>query len=411
MTERAVIVGASIGGVRTAEALRQTGFSGEIVVVGDEPHQPYDRPDLSKKYLQDPRSTHADIALSNGNDSDIQFRLGTAALELDCDNNAVHLDDGSRLTFDHCVVATGAAARRGPWPYTASMRVLRTIDDAEALRAVLRPGVRVAVIGAGFVGAEAASSASMIGCPVTVVDSAPVPLVRALGLSIGTVLAELPRQYGVELRLGVGVTSIRELRSGTRLMLTDGTYVDADVVVVGIGAEPSDTWLDTSGLTISDGLVCDRYCRAVGHAGVYAVGDVARWHHRGYDASVRLEHWTNAVQQAQVVAHNIVHPEHLLEYSPVEYVWSDQYGVKLQFAGRFSRTETFEVIGDLAGSRQPQVAVICADSERNLIACATVNWPRASVHARQLLARGAEFGSACALLEGLRSKTGVAHDG
>jgi phthalate 3,4-dioxygenase ferredoxin reductase component len=414
MTGRAVIIGASIGGIRTAEALRAQGFGGEIVVVGAEKHRPYDRPDLSKKFLQNPHTTFGDVALISDEAvaaQGIAMRLGTAAHELDCDDRVVHLDDGSRLDFDHCVVATGAAARRGPWQYTRNMLVLRTLDDAQALRASLRPAARVAVVGAGFIGAEAASSALQMGCVVTVIDPAPVPLSRALGLNVGELFATLPGQFGVSARLGVGVASVTEIGSGSRLALTDGSHIDADVVVVGIGAVPSDGWLATSGLEVSDGLVCDRYCRATGNSDVYAVGDVARWHHPGYTESVRLEHWTNATQQAQVVAHNIVHPDHLLDYRPVEYVWSDQYGVKLQFAGRFTSLESFEVIGDISGAFPARGAVVCADADRNLVACATVNWPRASAQARQLLTRGSEFATACAALERLAPSTAVAqHD-
>lgn len=409
MTERVVVVGASVGGVRTAEALRHNGFRGEILLVGAERHAPYDRPDLSKTFLQDRLATHADLALFKQSPSTqgIQLKLGVAATELHCDNHVLELEDGSRLAFDHCVVATGASARRGPWRYTTDMHVLRTVDDALALRKHLRPGARVAVVGAGFVGAEAASSAAAMGCAVTVIDSAPVPLMRALGVRIGTVLADLPRRFGVGLHLGVGVTSIEHSALGISLTLTDGHKVDADVVVVGIGAEPTDDWLNSSGLNISDGLECDSYCRAIAHPRVYGVGDVARWHHRGYDTSVRLEHWTNAVEQAQAVAHNIVHPDNPVDYSPVEYVWSDQYGVKLQFSGRFSCAETFEVIGDLVGHPTPQAAIPCADADRNLVACATVNWPRASAHARQLLSRGTTFDCACRSLDNLWPKSKV----
>ncbi|WP_131815187.1 NAD(P)/FAD-dependent oxidoreductase, partial [Mycolicibacterium holsaticum] len=367
MTERVVVVGASVGGVRTAEALRQNGFHGEILLIGAEKHAPYDRPDLSKTFLQDRRTTHADLALfkQSPRAQGIQLSLGVAASELRCDEQVLELEDGSRIAFDHCVVATGSSARRGPWRYTADMHVLRTVDDALALRKHLGPGVRVAVIGAGFVGAEVASSAAAMGCDVTVIDSAQVPLMRVLGLRIGTVLADLPRRYGVRLRLGVGVTSVAHSAEGISLTLTDGHKVDADVVVVGIGAEPTDDWLNSSGLDISDGLECDSYCRAIAHPRIYGVGDVARWYHRGYGASVRLEHWTNAVEQARAVAHNIVHPHNPVDYSPVEYVWSDQYGVKLQFSGRFSCAETFEVIGDLVGHPTPQAAILCADANRN----------------------------------------------
>ncbi len=411
MTERVVIVGASLGGVRTAEALRASGFAGEIVIVGTESHQPYDRPDLSKRFLCEPDATHTDLALMSRQAAaslGIQLRLGVSAQQLDCARRTVVLDDGIGLMYDHCVVATGAQPRKGPWLATANTFTLRTIDDARALRSRLQPKTRVAVVGAGFVGGEVASSASSLGCAVTVIDPSTVPMNRTLGESVGALFADLFAQNDVVLRLGVAVDSIQELHGASRLVLSDGRHIDADVIVVGIGATPADGWLASTDLQVADGLICDRYCRAVGTEDVYAVGDVARWHHVGYGELVRAEHWTNAVQQAQAVAHNLVHPEQLTEYRPVDYVWSDQHGMKLQFAGRFSSVETFEVIGEADfTSPQPRAAIVCSDAEANFVACAAINWPAACAHARRLLAQGSRFSSALDSLKTLRLKATV----
>jgi phthalate 3,4-dioxygenase ferredoxin reductase component len=411
MTERVIVLGASLSGIRTAEALRALGFRDELIVVGAEPHQPYDRPGLSKQYLQDPDASHSDLALIDAEAAaslGIQLRLGVAAEHLDCANRAVLLDDGTRLAFDHCVVATGAHARSGPWKLGETTLTLRTIDDATTLRSKLSPGTRIAVIGAGFIGAEVGSSARSAGCEVTVIDPMPVPMCRALGAQVGAEFVELLTHNGVTLRLGKAVESIHELATSSRVMLTGGEHVDADIVVVGVGAAPADNWLESSDLQVSDGLICDRYCRAAGSRDVYAVGDVARWHHPGYDELVRLEHWTNAIQQAQVVAHNIVHPDRLVEYRPIEYVWSEQHGAKLQFAGRFSRVEAFDVIGNADfTSPRPCAAIVCSDADANLIACATINWPRASAQARRLLAQGCRYTAARDSLRQLRLKTAV----
>lgn len=406
MMGRVVIVGAALAGTRTAQGLRASGFDGDIVLIGDEPHQPYDRPPLSKGFLRAAPAGRADLDLMDSQSwksADIDLRLGTTAVGLDVAGKWIHTEQAG-IDYDVCVIATGASARAAPWSPNPHVFTLRTVDDALALRARLARGVRVAVVGAGFIGSEVASTARDIGCEVTVIDPMPVPLYRSLGPNVGAVLAPLPQRFGVTMRMGVGVDAMRESPRSAELDLTDGSCLEVDIVVAGIGAVPNDAWLAGSGLTIADGLVCDRFCRAVGREDIFAVGDVSRYPHPVSGELIRSEHWTNAIEQAMVVAHNIVNPEDLSAYYPAEYVWSDQYGVKLQLSGAVATSAYHEVVGtlDFAGEHLG-AAILCADAHHRLVGSVTVNWPRASVQARRMLAQGMLFASA---LESLRESCG-----
>lgn len=397
-----MIVGASVAGVRTAQALRSEGFEGPVLLVGAEPVQPYDKPPLSKQFLAGhwdaDRIRLLDPASAAG--SGIQLRLGVPAEHLDVAARVVRLADGEELGYDVCVLATGATARPAPWPARAGVHVLRTLADSASLRERLRGGGPVVVVGAGFIGAEVAGTARALGCEVSVVDALPVPMARLLGPEVGAMFLDLHARHGVAARFGVGVEGIEESATGLRVLLTDGSVLSAATVVVGIGAVPADSWLASSGLLVDDGVVCDEHCRAVDAPEVFAAGDVARWFHPGYREHVRVEHWTNAVEQAACVAYNITHPESARAYAPVEYVWSDQYDWRIQLVGRPLRGVGHHVVGDLAAPA-PRAAVAYADPAGRLCAGVTVNWPRALARLRRMVAAGASAAQAAEALAAL----------
>jgi len=387
VSDRTVIVGASIGGVRTAQALRRGGYAGEVVLVDADAEPPYDRPPLSKAMLLDVAApTPTLLTRDQAAASDIRLELGVAAQALDIAAGTVDLADGRRLAFDDVVLATGSVARPSPWGRHEGLHVLRTIADARALRTDLRRGNRVVVVGAGFIGAEVASAATALGLSVSVVDPLPVPMGRVVGDEVGRVFERLHRRHGVSTYFGSGVENVCRENGGLGVTLTDGTRLDAGTVVVGIGATPNQGWLESSGLLLDDGVVCDELCRAVGKPRVHVVGDLARWHHPRHGERVRVEHWTNAVEQAGCVAHNIINvadPEALRACSPVEYVWSDQYDWKIQLAGRPWRGTHWEMLGD--PDVDQRFAVLWADEAGVLCGAMSVNWPKATVTSRRAL--------------------------
>ncbi|MET7682587.1 FAD-dependent oxidoreductase [Streptomyces sp. NPDC005423] len=343
--KRVVIVGASAAGLAAAETLRREGYAGTITLVGDEPHPPYDRPPLSKQVLaadwEPERVTlraPADLAAR-----DLDLRLGSAATGLDLAGRTVRLADGTELPYDGLVVATGVRPRRLPGE---GAHVLRTLDDAVALRDRLGPGRRLVVVGAGFLGAEAAAVAWRLGARVTLLEPAPVPLAHAVGVEVGRVLAQAHLDRGVDLRTGVTVGEVTD--EGVRL--GDGEEIAADEVLVAIGSLPNTEWLAGSGLTVGDGVVCDEYSEAA--PGVYAAGDVARWHNPLFGVSMRVEHRTNAAEQGMAVARNLLHPDARKPFAPVPYFWSDQYDMKVQAYGYLRGHDEVAVVdGDLAEGR------------------------------------------------------------
>jgi NADPH-dependent 2,4-dienoyl-CoA reductase/sulfur reductase-like enzyme len=346
MTARVVVVGASLAGVRAAEAVRAGGFDGELVVVGDEPHRPCDRPPLSKQVLagrQPPDATALDV----DEGLDAEWRLGTRATALDVASRRVTFDDGDALRYDGLVLATGATPRRIPaWPEVEGVHVLRSIDDCAALRHDLTTSSprRLVVVGAGFIGCEVAATARGLGVDVTVVEPLPAPCIRGLGEAMGGVVADLHRDHGVDLRLRAAVAGVVGARRVAGVRLADGEVVEADVVVVGIGVAPATGWLEGSGLGVDDGVVCDATCAAA--PGVVAAGDVARWLHPVH-GSMRVEHWDNAIEQGAHAGRTLL--AHLAggtgePFSPVPWFWSDQFDRKLQVAGRATPDARVEVV-------------------------------------------------------------------
>ncbi|ALV37357.1 FAD-dependent oxidoreductase [Streptomyces sp. CdTB01] len=328
------VVGASLAGLSAARSLRRQGYDGRLVVIGDETHRPYDRPPLSKEFLAGTLG-EGDLGLeAEGEDLGAEWLLGTRATGLDRASRALRLADGREVPADGVVIATGAAARTLPGSAgLAGVHTLRTLDDARALRAELARGGRLVVIGGGFVGAEVASTAYTLGLDVTVVEAAPTPLAGPLGETMGAVVSGLHADHGVRLLCGVGVKGLGGEKHVDAVLLEDGRSVPADIVVIGVGARPCVEWLEGSGVALDNGVKCGADGRT-SLAGVVAVGDCANWYDPRAGVHRRVEHWTGARErpEAAVTA--------LLAGGAVEpgvprppYFWSDQYGVKIQFAG------------------------------------------------------------------------------
>jgi phthalate 3,4-dioxygenase ferredoxin reductase subunit len=395
MSPTVVVVGSSIGGVRTAQALRSEGFDGRVVLVGEESQLPYDKPPLSKQFLTGQWDADRVLLLTpeKAAKDEIELRLGSPATRLDVASRTVLLADGTSLEYDSAVIATGASARPSPWRPESGVHVVRTLEDSRRLRAQLMDGGPVLVVGGGFIGAEVAGSARGLGHEVTVIDPLPTPIGRVVGPEIGRLFSELHHRHGVATRFGVGVEAIEGTAGNLRVRLTDGSQLQAATVVVGIGAVPNDGWLADSGLPLDNGVLCDQYSRALDAPDIFAVGDVARWFHPGHREYVRVEHWTNAVEQGVCAAHNIVHPDDLRAYHPVEYVWSDQYDWKAQIVGRPNHGTRHEIVGTLSGEN-PRAAVLYTDETGRLWGAVTVNWPKALVQCRRLVTDGATFDDA-----------------
>ncbi|MFC8427315.1 NAD(P)/FAD-dependent oxidoreductase [Streptomyces sp. NPDC057253] len=343
---RIAVVGASAAGLAAAETLRREGYDGTLTLVGDEPEPPYDRPPLSKQVLA--AEWEADrLALRTPADLaalDLDLRLGVAAAGLDLVGRAVRLADGSEVPYDALVVATGVRPRRLPGE---GAHVLRTLGDALTLRERLSPGRRLVVVGAGFLGAEAAAVAWRLGVEVTVLEPAAVPLAHAVGVDVGRMLAGAHTERGVDLRCGVTVSEVTE--DGVRL--AGGEEIEADEVLVAVGSLPNTEWLEGSGLALGDGVVCDAYCEAAEN--VYAAGDVARWHNPLFGASMRIEHRTHAAEQGMAAARNLLAGREARKtFAPVPYFWSDQYDLKVQAYGFLRGHDEVAVVeGDLAERR------------------------------------------------------------
>ena len=340
---RIVVVGASVAGYGAIQELRKGGYDGALTLVGAEDRLPYDRPPLSKQVLAgDWEPDRVDFRLPDT--LDVELRLGSAASALDIEERALHLASGAELPYDGLIIATGAAPRRLPGSESIEgVHVLRTLDDCLAVRAAFEQGARVAVVGAGFIGCEVAATARRRGLEVSLIEALPLPLAGALNPEIGQACADLHRAHGVDLRCGVMVEGIDGGQRAERLRLSDGSTVEADVVVVGIGVTPATAWLQSSGLTLDDGVVCDSTCMAA--PGVYAAGDVARWYNPRYARPMRIEHWTNAMEQGRAAARNLLAgPEDAEPYDHLPYFWSDQYDTSIQLAGSTDGTDEFRVV-------------------------------------------------------------------
>jgi 3-phenylpropionate/trans-cinnamate dioxygenase ferredoxin reductase component len=346
MTTRAgiVIVGGGLAAARTAEQLRRAEYSGPITIVSDESHLPYDRPPLSKQVL---RSEVDDTTLKPAEfyqESDITLLLGTAARSLDTAAQTVTLADGRMLPYDELVIATGLVPKRIPsFPDLEGIRVLRSFDESLALRKHAGSARRAVVVGAGFIGCEVAASLRGLNVDVVLVEPQPAPLAAVLGEQIGALVARLHRAEGVDVRCGVGVAEVLGVGHVEKVVLSDGTELGADLVVVGVGSRPATGWLEGSDVEIDNGVVCDSVGRT-GTPHVWSIGDVASWRNI-VGHQVRVEHWSNVADQARVLV-----PALLGQQPPtavtVPYFWSDQYDVKIQCLGEPAAGDTVHVVED-----------------------------------------------------------------
>lgn len=399
---RLVVVGASLAGLRAVEAARKAGFDGEIVLIGAERHLPYDRPPLSKAFLG-AADEHGDLPEAPWFRSEetlrdelgVDVRLGSPATALDTDARTVTVGDDD-VSYDALVIATGAHARTLPGTDgLQGVHPLRTLDDSLAVRDRLEAGARTVVIGAGFIGSEVASTARKRGLEATIVEALPTPLVRATGHEMGAAIAALHELNGTTLRCGVGVSAVEGDGRVERVVLADGSTVEADLVVVGIGVVPAVDWLAGSALTIDNGIVCDENLWT-GVPGVYAAGDVANWFNPTLGERQRMENWTAAAEQGAAAARNALDPENAKPYGTVPYFWSDWYDVRIQFVGSPDADEVLLVDGDpAAGGRW--VALYRRDDR--LIGALTVNGQAEIMKYRVQIMRGGSWADALAFAE------------
>lgn len=403
MSERLVIVGASLGGLRAADAARKAGHTGPITLVGAEPHVPYDRPPLSKAYLEEREPVVPTFKVENQlrHEMNLDLRLSTQATGLDSDRKVLRLrsgDWGDEIDYDKLIIATGAVARTLPdIDGLAGVHTLRTLDDAIAVRRALDTGSRVVVVGAGFIGSEVASCARKRGLDVTVLEALPVPLVRSVGEEMGKACAELHRTNGTDLRCGVKVVGLESANGAvTGVALDDGSLVPADVVVVGAGAAPATGWLTGSGVPLHErdgGVVCDAYLRT-GVDGVYAIGDVAHFQNPLFDNMLmRLEHWSNASEHGELAAHNALMPDTAKPAATVPYFWSDWYTNKIQFVG-IPQAEEIRVVSRELG--EDKFLALYRRGDR-ITGCITIDRPSQVMKFRRLIAQSKPWSDALEL--------------
>ncbi len=398
-----VIVGASLAGIRCAGSLRRSGFEGSITLVGDEAHRPYDRPPLSKQYLNGDWDVDRLqlVKPDMWDDLDLALHTSNPAVRLDVGTTSVALADGSVVSGDAIVLATGARPRTlARSDALAGVHVLRTLDDASALRSELEGEAKnVVVIGAGFIGAEAAATAHLAGHKVTIIEAGAVPMERGLGPVIGTICGDLHREEGVDLRLSTGVRSLLGDNAIAGVELDDGSVLAADVVVIGIGVVPNTEWLDDSGLTIDNGIVANEFCEAAPN--IYVAGDVARWTNPMFDGELmRVEHWENAVEQGNYVGRRIAGTE-TEAFAPVPWFWSDQYSYKIQLAGRPLGTDDMKIIDGTIEEKR-----FAAIFGRNgmLTGVFGLNRPKHVMQYRMQMTQGATWDDALAFAEAAAAK-------
>jgi NADPH-dependent 2,4-dienoyl-CoA reductase/sulfur reductase-like enzyme len=415
VSDHVVIVGASVGGIRTAQELRRLGFDGDITIVGEEAEQPYDKPPLSKQLLVGTQ-TEAEISLLGERGWEgigAEHRLGVRATGLDIDAMSVSLADGDELDYDALVIATGVRPRTLA-PKTAeldSVFTVRELRDSRALAARAQLGP-VVIVGAGFIGAEIASSLRSLGAEVAMTEALSAPFARALGPEVGRILSDLHRDHGVNLTTEAGVEGIEKHGDTTVVRLADGRTLEAATVVVGIGATPNSEWVEGSGLKIADGIFVDAGCAVLAdgfglHAeGVYAIGDVARQVDPSTNKDYRVEHWTNAVEQAHVVARQIVDPTAAPEPLKAPYFWSDQFGIKIQMVGRLAESTAVTVHRfDVSGTAK---TVAVYENGGRVAAAVTFGWPRAIAACRHAWETGSSVTDLLTALSGLADRNRVA---
>lgn len=384
--KRIVVVGASLAGLRGARAIRELGFDGELLVVGDEQAPPYDRPPLSKQLLAGDWEP-AQTALKGADTLEAEWLLGVRAEGLDCARRRLKLSTGETLRWDRLLLATGSRARRlaALDPELPGVHELRTLDDALALRAALAGHSRLVIVGSGFIGIEVASTARALGLEVEIATLDP-PLAPA-GPIVTELLVALLAEHGVRLHSGRTVIAVEGTARCERLLLDDGSSLEGDLVLSAVGAQPATDWLRDSGLVLADGVVCDSWCAALGADGVAAAGDIARWPNPCYGGrSMRVEHWSNAVEQARIAAHTLLHgPGHGPPYAAVPSFWSEHFGLRLQSVGLPNLADEFELV---EGDTRERRFVAAARLRGQLVGAVAYGMPRPLLRLRNELAEG-----------------------
>jgi NADPH-dependent 2,4-dienoyl-CoA reductase/sulfur reductase-like enzyme len=391
------VVGASLAGLRAVELIRRAKFEGQLVLIGDEPHLPYDRPPLSKEVLRGEWAEQR-IALRRGSyeDLSVELMLGRRAIGLCTDEREVSLEGGDTVPYDRLLIATGGRARRLPnQPELDGVFTLRTLDDSLAIRAALSAKPRVAVIGAGFIGAEVAASARQLGLDVTMIEALETPLARTLGPELGRILQQAHECRGVRVLCGRKVERFEGTTRVTGLTLDDGTTVECDLAVVGIGMVPSVSWLEGSAVELDDGVRCDATL-AASVPGIVAAGDVANWYNPLFEERMRVEHWTNAVEQARHAVGTLLgEPSEAKPFSSAPMFWSDQFDIKIQGAGRPRPTDDLSVIGPMEGDK----LVALYTRAGRLVAAVAFNRPPKLIQLRMLIAKRANLDEAMKIVE------------
>ncbi|MFG3224924.1 NAD(P)/FAD-dependent oxidoreductase [Kitasatospora sp. NPDC048194] len=391
-TDRVVVVGAGLAGAQCALKLRQDGWRGRITLVGEETHAPYDRPPLSK-----------DVLLGKADATTLDIDYGQLGIELLLGRRATGLaagvlrTDGGDLPYDALVIATGATPRALPGAERAHL--LHTLDDALALRALLRPGLRLVLVGAGWIGAEVSTAARQAGCEVTVVEAGPAPVPGALPAAVGTAMAAWYAEAGVELRCGVGVAAVEE----GAVLLADGSHLAADEVVVGVGARPATGWLAGSGVELdaAGSVVVDERLRT-GLPGVFAAGDCVSYPSARSGGRLAVQHWDHALQSGEAAAAAVLGAD--APYDPVPYFWSEQFGRMVQYAGRHAEGD------ELLWRGSPQDAAWSVLWLRDGVPSAllAVDRPRDLTQGRKLIERGTAVDRALAADPSVPLKSAVA---
>ncbi|MGL4305911.1 MAG: NAD(P)/FAD-dependent oxidoreductase [Mycobacteriaceae bacterium] len=347
-----VIVGGGLGAVRTAEELRRQGYSGSLRILSAENHLPYDRPPLSKDMIQ---GKHPELELKSAafyQENNIELSLGARAVGLDSEQKVVLLEDGTKVLYENLVIATGLKPRKiAGLPNLSGVYDIRSRDDAQAVLTALPGSRRALIVGAGFIGCEVAASLRTHAIEVTIIEPQEYPLASVLGPTVGSIIANLHRTHGVDVRTGVGLELLVGSSSVQAAQLTDGSRVEADLVVVGIGSIPVTDWLQGSGIALGNGVLCDNNGRT-SIDNVWAIGDVAAWQNdigSSTESHKRVEHWSNVAEQAQIMVPALLGCEGPSIADIVPYFWSDQYDVKIQALGRPEPDDVVHVIREDEG--------------------------------------------------------------